>query len=226
MTKTHAPRSRRVAITLTVATAVLATALLVALSWLSGAGGGDGGSYSGIPQRGTVLGEAAAPVTISVYEDYQCPFCGRFSREVLPEVVEDHVRNGEARVESRPMTFLGEDSLEAAGAALAAGEQDRYWQYHALLFENQGPENSGYVTDDFLVDLARQTPDLDLDAWNDRRASGHAEPELRDVQAEARSLGIDSTPTVVVSGPAGERVLGGEVGPDEISSAVGEVGGS
>ena len=225
MTKTDAPRSRRAALILTVATAVLATALLVASSQLGGAGG-DEGLYSGIPQGGTVLGQAEAPLTISVYEDYQCPFCGQFSREVLPEVVEDHVRNGEARLVSRPMTFLGEDSLEAAGAALAAGGQDRYWQYHALLFENQGPENSGYVTDDFLDDLARQTPGLDVDAWNDRRAYGRAQPELRDVQAEAQSAGIDSTPTVVVSGPAGERVLGGEAGPDEISSAGREVKGS
>lgn len=135
MTKTDAPGSRRVMLTLTVTTAVLATAALILLSQL---GGEAEGSYRGIPQSGATLGEADAPVTLYVYEDFQCPFCGQFSREVLPEVVQNHVAGGEAKVVSRPLVFLGEDSLEAARAALAAGEQDLYWQYHALLFENQG----------------------------------------------------------------------------------------
>lgn len=224
MTKTNAPASRRAILTLTVAAAVFATALLVALSWWGSRGDAEG-LYSEIPQRGTTLGAAGAPVEISIYEDYQCPFCGQFSRETLPEVIENHVRNGEAAVESRPMTFLGEDSVEAAGAALAAGEQGRYWQYHSLLFENQGAENSGYVTGGFLGDLARQVPGLDVAAWNDRRAAGYGGSELQEVAAEARAAGIDSTPSVVVSGPAGERVLGGEDGAAEISAAVREVKG-
>ena len=224
MTKTNAPASRRVILTFTVAAAVFATAMLVALSWWGSSRDAEE-LYSEIPQRGTTLGEADAPVEISIYEDYQCPFCGQFSRETLPGVIANHVRNGEATVESRPMTFLGPDSFEAAGAALAAGGQDRYWQYHSLLFENQRAENSGYVTDEFLGELARQVPGLDVAAWNDRRAAGYGESELREVEAEARAAGIDATPTVVVSGPAGERVLGGEDGAAEVSAAVREVKG-
>ena len=225
MTKIDQPVSRRAILTLIVASAVFAAALLVALSWLGNKEDTEG-LYSGIPQRGTELGQASAPVEISVYEDFQCPFCGRFSREVLPEIVADHVRSGEVRVNSRPMTFLGEDSIEAAGAALAAGDQDRYWQYHSLLFENQGAENSGYVTDGLLEDLARQTPGLDVGAWNDLRATDYPEADLREVEAAARTTGIDSTPTVVVRGPAGERVLGGAAGAEEVSAAVREVKGS
>lgn len=227
MTKTDAPRSRRVMLTLTLTTAVLATAALIVSSQLGGGGAtGDAeGLYSGIPQSGTTLGEADAPVTISVYEDFQCPFCGRFSREVLPEVIRDHVETGEARVVSRPLVFLGDDSLEAARAALAAGEQDLYWQYHSLLFENQGAENSGYVTDGFLDGLAREVPGLDLRAWNERRTGYSFETELEEASSGAQTSGIDSTPTVVVSGPGGERKLPGE-DPGAISAAIREVGGS
>ena len=224
MTKTDAPRPRRVMLTLTVTTAVLATAALVVLSQLGGAGETES-SYEGIPQSGTTLGEADAPVTLYVYEDFQCPFCGRFSREVLPEVIRDHVAGGGAKVVSRPLVFLGDDSLEAARAALAAGEQDLYWQYHSLLFENQGAEGSGYVTDGFLQGLAREVPGLDPNAWNDRRTGYSFETELGEAQSGARSSGIDSTPTLVVEGPDGEKKLTGEDGPEEISAAVREVGG-
>ena len=224
MRKTDAPGSRRVMLTLTVTTAVLATAALVALSQL---GGGDAeDSYEGIPQGGTTLGEADAPVTLYVYEDFQCPYCGQFSREVLPEVIRNHVADGEAKVVSRPLVFLGDDSLEAARAALAAGEQGLYWQYHSLLFENQGAENSGHVTDGFLSGLAREVSGLDLNAWNDRRTGYSFEAELGEAQSGARSSGIDSTPSLVVVGPDGEKKLTGAEGPEEVSASISEVGGT
>ena len=225
MTKTDAPGSRRLMLTLVVTTAVLATAVLVALSQLPGGGSGEQ-LYSGVPQRGAVLGYDDAPVTLFVYEDFQCPFCAQFSREVLPEIVREHVETGEARIVSRPLVFLGDDSLEAAEAALAAGEQDLYWQYHSLLFENQGAENSGYVTDEFLDDLARQVPGLERNAWNERRTGGSFEPELEEARSGAQSSGVNSTPTVVVSGPDGEKRMMGSEDPAEISAAIQEMGGS
>ena len=230
MTKSDAPGPRRVLLTLTLTTAVLATAALISLSQLGSSGGSDDaeGLYSEIPQSLTTLGRANAPVTISVYEDFQCPFCGRFSREVLPPLVRDHVETGEAKVVSRPLTFLGEDSLKAARAALAAGEQGLYWEYHSLLFENQGAENSGYVTDEFLEGLARQVPGLDLRAWNGSRAGGRAgglpDSQLEEARSAAQASGVDSTPTLVVGGPGGEKRLSGAEDPEEISAAIREVG--
>jgi protein-disulfide isomerase len=74
-----------------VAVAILVAALMVVLSQLGGAGGGSSASredvgklYSGIPQNGTTLGKSSAPVTIYLYEDFQCPVCGQFSRETFP----------------------------------------------------------------------------------------------------------------------------------------------
>jgi protein-disulfide isomerase len=226
VTKSDAPGPRRVLLTLTLAKAVLATAALISLSQF-GASGGPGDAedlYSGIPQSGTTLGRTDALVTISVYEDFQCPFCGRFSREVLPPLVRDHVETGEAKVVSEPLTFLGEDSLEAARAALAAGEQGLYWEYHSLLFENQGAENSGYVTDEFLEGLARQVPGLDLRAWDSSRAVGLPDRQLEEARSGAQASGVESTPTLVVSGPGGEKRLSGAEDPEEIFAAIREVG--
>jgi hypothetical protein len=79
------------------------------------------------------------------------------------------VEPGDAKLISETLVFIGPDSAPAARAAFAAGQQDLYWQYAALLFENQGAENSGYVTDEFLTDLARQTEGLDVNEWNEAR---------------------------------------------------------
>ena len=157
MEKNSTLRSPRTLLALLVAVAMVVAALLVVLSQLGGAGGGSGEDvgklYSGIPQDGTTLGKADAPVSVYLYEDFQCPFCGQFSREMFPRLVDDYVRDGEARLVSETMVFLGPDSVTAARAALAAGEQNHYWPYYSLLYAHQEAENSGYVTDDFYLEV-------------------------------------------------------------------------
>jgi protein-disulfide isomerase len=218
---------------LIVAVAILVAALMVLLSQLGGAGGGSSASsedvgklYSGIPQNGTTLGKSTAPVTIYLYEDFQCPYCGQFSREMFPQLVKDYVRGGKAKLVSEPLTFLGPDSEEAARAALAAGEQNRYWPYSSLLFENQEEENSGYVTTSFLTGLARQTPGLDVSKWDATRKGNSVESELYEAQAKARSAGVNSTPTLIFSGPAGQQTIDELRNYDQISQAIAQVDGS
>ena len=182
--------------------------------------------YSGIPQDGTRLGEGAAPVTLYLYEDFQCPFCGQFDREMFPDLVDDYVRDGQVKVVSETLAFLGPDSVTAARAALAAGEQNRYWPYSTLLFEKQGQENSGYVTDDFLRGLAEDTPGLDVGKWEDQRAGNSFTKELQAVQSRAQDSGVNSTPTLIFKGPGGQAKIDRLTDYDQISSAIDKVDGS
>jgi protein-disulfide isomerase len=228
--KSNTLRSPRTLLALLVAVAIVVAALLVVLSQLGDAGGGSaedvGGFYSGIPQDGTTLGEKSAPVTLYLYEDFQCPFCGQFDREMFPDLVDDYVRDGQVKVVSETMAFLGPDSITAARAALAAGEQNRYWPYHALLFENQGEENSGYVTDDYLRGLAEKTPGLDVQKWEDQRAGDSFVKELEAVQAKAQASGVNSTPTLIFEGPGGRTKIDRLTNYDQISSAIDKADGS
>jgi protein-disulfide isomerase len=225
-------RSPRMLLALIVAVAILVAALMAVLSQLGGAGGSSASSedvgklYSGIPQNGTTLGKSSAPVTIYLYEDFQCPYCGQFSRQMFPQLVEDYVRGGKAKLISEPLTFLGPDSVVASRAALAAGEQDRYWPYYSLLFENQGKENSGYVTSDFLEGLAQKTPGLDVSKWDAMRKGNSLDSELYEAQAKARSSGVDSTPTLIFSGPRGQQTIDELRDYDQISQAIDQVDGS
>jgi protein-disulfide isomerase len=228
--KSNTLLSPRTLLALLVAVAIVVAALLVVLSQLGGAGSGSvedvGEFYSGIPQDGTTLGKGNAPVTVYLYEDFQCPFCGQFSREMFPDLVDDYVRDGQVKLVSETMAFLGPDSVTAARAAFAAGEQNRYWPYHTLLFEKQGEENSGYVTDDFLRGLAEQTPGLDVEKWEDQRAGTSFKQELEAAQSKAQASGVNSTPTLIFKGPGGQAKIDRLTDYDQISSAIDKVDGS
>jgi protein-disulfide isomerase len=121
---------------------------------------------------------------------------------------------------------VGRLGVATGRATLAAGEQDRYWNYAALLFLNQGPENSGYATDEFLRGLANETRGLDVGRWDEARESPSVESEIEAVQARAQADGVDSTPTLIITGPGGTRELVGAVPIEEVEAAIEDVGGS
>lgn len=203
--------------------AVVATSLLVWLSQISGGEGEVLELLAEVPQDGTTLGSEDTPVTVYLYEDLQCPACAAFARKTFPELVRRYVEPGEVKVVSETIAILGRDSVPAARAAFAAGEQDRYWEYSTLFFLNQGQENSGYVTDEFLTSLAEETQGLDVDQWNEARRSEAAQSELDAAQTSARDEGIEGTPTLVIRGPGGTREVVGAVPIDRVSSAIDEV---
>ena len=174
--------------------AILVLALVVA-----GCGGGDHDGtaepdrFKGIPQDGSYLGQADAPYTLVEFADLQCPFCARFDRDVLPVVVERFVRSGELRIELRPVAFLGPDSTTGAAATVAAGEQDRMWQFADLWYRNQGRENSGYATPEFLTMIARGAS-LDLERWQRQSNTPELIAVLERNARAARTAGISATP--------------------------------
>src|SRR5512135_208540 len=104
--------------------------------------------------QGTALGDPAAPVTIEVWADYQCPYCGLQARGVEPSIERTLVEPGEARLVFHDFAFLGQESIDAAVASRCAGRQGAYWYYHDLLFSSQQGENQGAFARESLLSLA------------------------------------------------------------------------
>jgi protein-disulfide isomerase len=107
------------------------------------------------------------------------------------------VRPGKLSMELLPLTFIGDDSRVAAQAAAAAADRNRLWQFADLFYLNQGPENSGYVTADFLTRLARAAglPAQPLLA----AAESSATPSLlTQADQQASQRGINSTPSFLI----------------------------
>jgi protein-disulfide isomerase len=200
--------------------AICAIAVLIVVSQAGGGSGGDTNledvalvrnELAGIPQHGTVLGDPNAGVKVIEYADLQCPICADLAADVAPDLISRVVRRDVASYDLRQWTVIGEpphtQSTAAAKAALAASEQGRYWNYVELFYRNQGAEESGYVARPFLTAIAKGAGVKDIAKWNRDRRSGSWNPVLARTSAEAQSLGLGGTPSVVVEGPGGRQVL-------------------
>jgi protein-disulfide isomerase len=212
--------------------AVAVVATLIAISQSRGTGGDAtvegtaevGAQLAGIPQHGAFLGDPAAPVTVVEFGDLQCPICREYSMGAVADLIEGPVRQGRARLEFRNWTIVGPQSAAAAAAALAAGLQDRQWSFTELFYRNQGIENSGYVSDEFLRSVARGAGVPNLARWERDRASPRWERMLERTSNQAGALGFTGTPSFLVEGPHGSRPLGTPHSAADIEAAISGAG--
>jgi protein-disulfide isomerase len=161
-------------------------------------------SVEGIPQEGVFLGEEGAVETVAEFVDLQCPFCAEFSRNAFPDVIDENVRSGDVRYELRVISFLGEDSGEAAEMAAAAALQNKLYEFAETFYLNQGEENSGYVTEEFLREVGEKTPGLDVEQALADRSSPEAQALISENEARATELKVNSTPSFVLIPQGGE----------------------
>ncbi|MCL4354276.1 DsbA family protein, partial [Patescibacteria group bacterium] len=96
-----------------------------------------------------IKGDKNAKVTVVEFADFRCPFCERFFTDVEPQLIKDYVNTGKVKLAYRHFAFLGPASVVAANASECANEQNKFWDMHDYLFENQPSESdtSLYTTD-------------------------------------------------------------------------------
>jgi protein-disulfide isomerase len=150
-----------------------------------------------------VLGSRTAPVVIELYADFQCPACRKLVTEQLPRLLVDFVRPGTLRIEARDIDILGRgdpnESLELAAGARCAAEQGRYWQFHDLVFWNQGRENRGDHDAAFIARIA-DGAGVDRTAWDACLARPDVRKAIQDQTTTAALAGVSSTPTLRING--------------------------
>lgn len=212
----RAARVRRLAIALG-ALAVAAVVLILVLGGGdddAGGGGGEDGAVAGVtdsramldgvPQSGSVLGDPDAPVTLTEFADLQCPFCRDYALQVLPQIIQEHVRPGDLNLDLQLLRFIGPDSDRGARAAVAASEQDKMWDFVDLWYRNQGQEGTGYATNDFIRDIA-DAAGLPGQEIVDGIQSAENEGPITEAENAAAAAGIDSTPSFVITDADGEE---------------------
>lgn len=177
---------------------------------------------AGVPQNGMVIGKPEAKVELIEYGDLQCPVCKAYSEEILPQVIENKVDSGEAKISFHNFTIIGEQSKPAGAAALAAGAQGRGWNYLELFYRNQGEENSGYADDEFLTAVAKAAGVKDIAQWEKDRKSKKTIGEVEESTAQAQTYGFTGTPSFAIEGPAtnGVELLGNLSTPEEFEEAI------
>ncbi|MFI6926435.1 Na+/H+ antiporter NhaA [Nonomuraea spiralis] len=156
-----------------------------------------------------VRGPASAKVTIVEYGDFECPYCGRL-HPILEEILR---KNPDVRLVFRhfPIRTLHPRATSAAIVSEAAADQGRFWEMHAILYDNQR-----FLTD---ADLEHYAAELDVSPWED--VAGHTSRIALD-EASGKESGVRGTPTLFLNG---RRYKGG-LDLQSISRAVEELRGS
>jgi protein-disulfide isomerase len=158
-----------------------------------------------------ILGKASAPITIVEFGDFQCHFCDRFAKETEPQINSTYIQTGKASLVFKNFVTHGPDSITAAVAAQCAKDQGKFWNFYAILYNNQGEENSGWASKDNMKKFASQIPGLDTQKFNSCLDSGKYNSLVNNDKAFAISSGFQGTPTFIIEkndGSNQETLLG------------------
>jgi len=160
----------------------------------------------GIPQSANVLGSPTAPVTLQYFGDLECPICKQFTLGALPPIIQKWVRGGQLKIEYRSLetaTREPEVFKDQQAAALAAGKQDKMWNYLETFYHEQGEEDSGYVTESYLQGIAQQVPGLNLTKWSSERSEPALDNQITGDGQAANAAGFTGTPSFLIGKTGG-----------------------
>lgn len=163
------------------------------------------------PFPGAVLGNPDGRITLVEFSDYACGYC----RKSLPDVAALVKNNPDLRVVIRELPIISPHSPDAAKMALAAAEQGKFVAFHDAMF------SAGQI-DPQSIEAAARSAGLDLDRARRIAASPAVEAEIGRNYDMANRLGFGGTPSWV----AGERLISGAVGIEQLSEAVKAARGS
>ncbi|MDX1410340.1 MAG: thioredoxin domain-containing protein, partial [Saprospiraceae bacterium] len=165
---------------------------------------------SGLPY----IGEADAPVTRLIYEDVGCPHCKDYFQRTESQVLSEFVAAGDVRVMVYTMAIVNAQSLPGAEGAYCALDQDMFWEFRDLLFNNQGVRQFNRQN---LITFAEELG-LDVDAFTLCFDLGTHTQEIISRSQRAFDFGITGTPTTEINGQRYSGVI--EFAPDDGSSGL------
>lgn len=146
-----------------------------------------------------MLGKSNAKVSVIEFADFQCPFCEKYHKEITPSLKKDYINSGKIKFSFRHYAFLGQESTDAALASECANEQDKFWEFHDYLFENQAGENQGAFAKDKLKEFAVAVG-LNSAQFNECLDSAKYKNNVDKDIAEGGTAGVNGTPATFVNG--------------------------
>lgn len=165
------------------------------------------------------MGALDAPVVLSEFSDFECPFCTRFAVETAPKLKEKFVDTGLLRIEWNDLPVNGPHAETGAQAGRAAGNQGKFYEFHDVLYnntyDNQTGGHPGYDVADY-VRFAKEAGIEDLEKFRTEIENEQYRDVVRQALHYASSIGMRGTPAFIL----GDRFISGaqpyEVFEDEV----------
>ncbi len=204
----RAPRRRRNSqmYILAAGAGVVIAAVVVVIIVLSNRGGGnsgtvDLGSYNA---SGKTLGSTKAAVRVVEYADFQCPYCKQAAINILPQLEKDYVNSGQVSIEFKNYPIVDRNSGDkeshlAAYAAECANDQNKFWDYYQILYNNQKNENAGDFTVPRLEAMAGGLTGIDQARFNTCLESQQFKSVVDGDVKEGNAKNVQGTPTFFVN---------------------------
>ena len=144
-------------------------------------------------------GDPNAPIKIDEYSDFQCPYCKRFTDQTEAQLIDTYVATGKVYFVYHSFgEFIGPESRASAEAAYCAGDQNKFWEMHDILFANHTGENAGDFTSKRLTAFA-ETLKLDMSKFQSCINGNTYSSRVDQDGAAGRAAGIKATPSFVMT---------------------------
>ena len=166
--------------------------------------------------RNRIRGDSTAPIWVVEVSDFQCPYCRMWHRTTYPMVLREYVATGKVRLAYLNFPIPSHaHAWTAAEAAMCAGTQGRFWQYHDALFGTQDEWSELASSDSAFAELAGAVG-LNVEAWQQCRSTDAVQSVIvQDVQ-RVQQTGVRSTPTFFI----GDTAVVGALPPDMFRAAL------
>ncbi|MFB6158619.1 MAG: thioredoxin domain-containing protein [Candidatus Nanohalobium sp.] len=175
-----------------------------AVNALSGSGTSSAGDTGISNADDPFLGPSNATVTIAYFGDYGCPLCNRFEQTSFPQLRKQVIEEGEAKFVKKNFPVVTRDSPRLAQASQAVWNQvkdsnpEKFWEWHAHIYDNQGRERSGWATKQRILELTGQIDGINVDKIRQALNQNKYSSEVREDLQEGRNSGVRGTPTFII----------------------------
>lgn len=142
-------------------------------------------------------GDVDAQMVMTEWADFRCPFCSVFTEDTLP-LLQPLIDDGTLRIEFRDLAIFGEDSINAAAGARAAGEQGLYWEYATAMYATLPNEGKPPVGNDVVTAVAQQVGVPDMEKFQADYMAPATRAAIAADSAEAQGFGISGTPAFLI----------------------------
>lgn len=143
-------------------------------------------------------GDIDAPVVMIQWTDFRCPYCATFATQTLPTIFTDYIDTGKVRFELHDAAFFGDQSVDAAVAARAAGAQGRYHEFMTALYAAAPASGHPDLTKAKLAGFAQTAGVPDLAKFNAALADSALRKQVTDSTLAAQKLGVTGVPYFIV----------------------------
>ena len=145
----------------------------------------------------TILGNPDAKITVVEFGDYQCTFCYKFHNDVMKKINDKYIESGDVNFVYKDFPLNGKSSILASEASYCAQQQDRFWTYHNMLYDNWGGENTGWITQEILIDFAKESG-LNLEKFSSCIKNSEFRQKVLNNEQFAKEININATPSFLI----------------------------